>query len=89
MTDPGLTATDNANEGEGESDLAVLVRARQRLRELVVQLEVAPFAEQTAESMRAYLDENATQASSAFARWRRLPEQKRTGQVSQALRGKS
>ncbi|MEW1892316.1 hypothetical protein [Streptomyces sp. NPDC085659] len=84
MTDPGLTTTDS---DEHESDLAVLVRARQRLRELVVQLEVAPFEQQTAESMRAYLDEDATRASSAFARWRRLPEQSRTSQVGQALRG--
>ncbi|ROQ65205.1 hypothetical protein EDD95_8059 [Streptomyces sp. CEV 2-1] len=87
MTDRGLTTTDSdANE---QSDLAVLVRARRRLRELVVQLEVAPFAEQTAESMRAYLDEDATEASFAFARWRRLPEQNRTGQVGQALRGQA
>ncbi|MEU2026928.1 hypothetical protein ABZ565_33045 [Streptomyces sp. NPDC016469] len=85
MTDPELTTTDSdANE---QSDLAVLVRARQRLRELVVQLEVAPFAQQTAESMRAYLDEDATRASSAFARWRRLPEQSRTSQVGKAARG--
>ncbi|MET7344599.1 hypothetical protein [Streptomyces sp. NPDC005547] len=88
MTDPGLTTTDDAANAD-QSDLAVLVRARQRLRELVVQLEVAPFAPQTSESMRAYLDENAAQASSAFARWRRLPEQSRTGQVDQTLRGQS
>lgn len=88
MTDPGITATDS-DAGDRESDLAVLVRARRRLRALVVQLEVAPFAKQTAESMRTYLEEDATRASSAFARWERLPEQSRSNQVGQALRGRS
>ncbi|MFB8211124.1 hypothetical protein [Streptomyces sp. NPDC056010] len=86
MTDPGLTAADG-DANKHESDLAVLVRARRRLRELAVQLEVAPFAQQTTESMRAYLDEDATRACSAFARWARLSDQNRTGQVGQALRG--
>lgn len=87
MTDPELTTAES--EAGAESDLAVLVRARRRLRALVVQLEMAPFADETAASMRAYLDEDATRASSAFARWVRLPEQSRTGQVGQALRGQS
>ncbi|MFB8206343.1 hypothetical protein [Streptomyces sp. NPDC056010] len=87
MTDPGLTTTES--DADGESDLAVLVRARGRLRALVVQLEMAPFADETAASMRAYLDEDAMTASSAFARWLGLPEQSRTGQDDQELRGQS
>ncbi|MFJ2094763.1 hypothetical protein ACIOEW_36745 [Streptomyces sp. NPDC087901] len=70
MTDPMLVAEDGA-------DIALLMRAHRRLRDLAVQLEVAPFAEQTAACMRAYLDEEAATAQSAFARWVALPKEVR------------
>ncbi|MDK0517502.1 hypothetical protein [Streptomyces sp. ML-6] len=67
MADPVLAAEDGG-------DIELLVRARRRLRDLVVQLEVAPFADRTARSMRAYLDEDAAPAQAAFARWAALPK---------------
>ncbi|MGW1364744.1 hypothetical protein ACWCQP_45980 [Streptomyces chartreusis] len=51
-----------------ESDEVLLVRARRRLRDLAVQLEVAPFAPSTAEAMRVYLTD-ADRVGAAFARW--------------------
>ncbi|MGY3056725.1 hypothetical protein ACVWZD_000970 [Streptomyces sp. TE3672] len=59
---------------EGGTDFELLMQARQRLRDLVVQLEMAPFADRTAASMRAYLDEDAGPAQAAFARWAALPK---------------
>ncbi|MEU2134844.1 hypothetical protein [Streptomyces sp. NPDC018352] len=56
------------------TDFELLMQARQRLRDLVVQLEMAPFADRTAASMRAYLDDDAGPAQAAFARWAALPK---------------
>ncbi|MFG2631611.1 hypothetical protein [Streptomyces sp. NPDC048473] len=67
MTDPVFATEDGA-------DVVLLMRAHRRLRDLAVQLEVAPFADQTAATMRAYLDEDAAPAQDAFARWAALPQ---------------
>ncbi|MEV8457573.1 hypothetical protein AB0467_33595 [Streptomyces sp. NPDC052095] len=55
-------------------DFELLLRARQRLSDLAVQLEMAPFSDRTAASMRSYLDEDAGPAQAAFARWAALPK---------------
>ncbi|MFJ2060364.1 hypothetical protein ACIOMM_31115 [Streptomyces sp. NPDC087908] len=60
-----------------ETDEAVLVRARRRLGELAVLLEVAPFSADTEEAMRSYLRDEAPGARAAFARWAALPAQTR------------
>lgn len=64
------TTTDAAAAAD---DAALLVRARRRLRELTVQLEIAPFAPQTVEALCTYLEDEAESAAAAFARWRALP----------------
>ncbi|MDQ8707488.1 hypothetical protein RCO28_34215 [Streptomyces sp. LHD-70] len=56
-----------------EADAVLLMRARRRLRELAVQLEIAPFAPQTTQALRTYLEDEAESAAAAFARWRELP----------------
>ncbi|MFF2779452.1 hypothetical protein ACFVU3_31715 [Streptomyces sp. NPDC058052] len=61
---------------EQPSDEAVLMRARRRLGELAVLLEVAPFSVETEEVMRMYLRE-APVARQAFGRWCELPAQTR------------
>ncbi|RII06950.1 hypothetical protein DSC45_34550 [Streptomyces sp. YIM 130001] len=69
MTD---TAGSPASVGLG-ADEVVLVRARRRLRTLVVALEMAPFAETTRQAMQTYLEEDAAAAHAAFVRWSDLP----------------
>ncbi|NML54792.1 hypothetical protein HHL19_18685 [Streptomyces sp. R302] len=44
------------------SDETVLMRARRRLGELAVLLEVSPFSAETEEAMRTYLREEAPAA---------------------------
>lgn len=70
MTD---TAGSPACGGLG-ADEWVLVRARRRLRRLVVALEMAPFAESTRRELQEYLDQDADAARAAFARWSALPD---------------
>ncbi|MFD5342221.1 hypothetical protein ACFWJY_00240 [Streptomyces anulatus] len=63
--------------GAGGVDVVFLMRARARLSALAVQLEVAPFAEQTVTAMQAYLDHDAESALAHFGRWVALPKQAR------------
>ncbi|MEU3400840.1 hypothetical protein [Streptomyces filamentosus] len=59
------------------SDETVLMRARRRLGELAVLLEVSPFSAETEEAMRTYLREEAPAARQAFGRWCEVPAQAR------------
>ncbi|MFC9486663.1 hypothetical protein ACFTZM_11365 [Streptomyces hydrogenans] len=68
---------------EQPSDETVLMRARRRLGELAVLLEVAPFSAETEEAMRTYLREEAPAARQAFDRWCELPAQTRRTRAAQ------
>ncbi|WP_046507425.1 hypothetical protein [Streptomyces odonnellii] len=80
---------DRAADSGGGADEVLLVRARRRVRGLVVLLEVAPFGEQTVAAMRAYLDEEAAPARDAFARWVALSPSVRAERVGRLREGLS
>ncbi|MFC9734240.1 hypothetical protein ACFWGM_01950 [Streptomyces roseolus] len=67
---------------EQPSDETVLIRARRRLGELAVLLEVAPFSAETEEAMRTYLREEALVARQAFSRWCEVPAQTRRARAA-------
>ncbi|MEU8883913.1 hypothetical protein [Streptomyces hydrogenans] len=65
------------------------MRARRRLGELAVLLEVAPFSAETEEAMRTYLREEAPAARQAFGRWCELPAQTRRVRAARLRKAES
>ncbi|MFF6888590.1 hypothetical protein ACFY9F_36045 [Streptomyces sp. NPDC012421] len=74
---------------EQPSDETVLMRARRRLGELAVLLEVAPFSAETEEAMRTYLREEAPAARQAFGRWCEVPAQTRLTRAARLREARS